>query len=99
MPSVKIFSKLIRIKISNRLQLLQYGRIRRDRQTVFMISSLLITIIYMDKLSSINIKHNAVFARKTALRTSIRAENRLVFRVVRVRVLYKRASTPLSERK
>ena len=33
--SIKKFSKFIRIKILNRLQLLQYCRIRRDRQAVF----------------------------------------------------------------
>ena len=60
-PSVKIFSKLIWFKISNRLQLLLYGRIRRDKP-FFIINSFLIIIIYMDKKLSFKIKRIAVFA-------------------------------------
>ena len=37
--SIKIFSKLIRIKISNKLQLLQPGGIPRDRRAVLAINN------------------------------------------------------------
>ena len=47
--SISIFSKLVRIKILDRLQLLQYGKIFRDRQTVFIINNSCIVIIHIGK--------------------------------------------------
>ena len=86
---IKIFSKLIRIKIPNRLQLLQNGGIRRDRQSDHFYNNRSYNIIIrIGKWSSFNTKQIAVFARKTAFysRTANRAENRLIFLVVWVRV-------------
>ena len=96
LSSVEIFSKLIRIEISNRLQLLQYGGIGRDRQTVFVINNSCFVIIHICKSSSFNTKENRLrFSRGKPLfiRKANSVENCLIFRVVRVRVraLYKRA--------
>ena len=49
MLSIKTFLKLIEIEIPNRLQILQYSGIRRDRQIVVIINNSGITIIHIGK--------------------------------------------------
>ena len=87
----KLFSKLLSIEIPNRLQLLQCGGIRRDRQIVLIVNYLCIVTIYIGKWLRLQNKI-AVCVRKTAF---FRTEKRLVFCVARdrvcVRALNKRA--------